>query len=92
MSRLRERNTVTVRLNGYVDKLLDRLAERLVPRVEAKIEADIKPRIAAEYESWLATIDVATDAALVGDLQEADSEADRDARPYEEIRRELGLA
>jgi len=39
-----------------------------------------------------ATLDVLTDPALMRDLAHADSQPDEDARPYDEIRRDLGLA
>jgi hypothetical protein len=38
-----------------------------------------------------ATIDVLTDSELMVGLERADSQADEEARPYEEIRRDLEL-
>jgi hypothetical protein len=79
-------------LNRYLDNLLDRVADRLAPRIEDRVRDEVVPRIQAEYESWLATIDVMADVELVEDLRVADAQGDEDAQDYEEIRRELGLA
>jgi hypothetical protein len=58
---------------------------------EERVERDLAPRL-ARYDEWVATIEVMKDAELVADLKRADAESDEDARPYSEIRRELGLA
>ena len=42
--------------------------------------------------SLAATVDVLSDPTLMVDLRTSDQELDRDAQPYEEIRRKLGLS
>jgi hypothetical protein len=69
------------RMRGYLLRLLDRATERLEGRVEDRVT-----------ERLDATLDVLTDPKLMDDLRRADSQADEDARPYNEIRRDLGLA
>jgi hypothetical protein len=70
-------NPVVARVSRYLDRLFDRLGDRVGDRVADRLEA---------------TVDVATDPMLLKDLHEADAQADEDARPYDEIRREVGLA
>lgn len=70
-------NAVTERLSRYVDKLFEHLADRLAPHIAERLEA---------------TLDVLTDPGALDDLRLAAEESDDEARPYEEIRRELGLA
>jgi hypothetical protein len=43
-------------------------------------------------ERLRATLDVLTDQRLLDDLERSDSQPDEAARPYEEVRRDLGLA
>ena len=69
------------RMRGYLLRLLDRATERLEERVEHRLTERVE-----------ATIDVLADPKLMGDLERADAQADEDARSYDEIRRDLGLA
>jgi hypothetical protein len=68
-------------MTGYFCRLLDRATER--------VEARVENRLASRLD---ATLDVLTDPKLMEDLRRADAQADEDARPYDEIRRDLGLA
>jgi hypothetical protein len=77
---LRESTTLE-RMRGYLLRLLDRATERIEGRVESRLTERLE-----------ATLDVLTDEKLMSDLERADSQADEDARPYNEIRRDLGLA
>jgi hypothetical protein len=77
---LRE-STALERMRGYLLRLLDRATERIEGRVESRLTERLE-----------ATLDVLTDEKLMSDLERADSQADEDARPYNEIRRDLGLA
>ena len=77
---LRESSAVR-RMTGYFCRLLDRATER--------VEARVENRLASRLD---ATLDVLTDPKLMEDLRRADAQADEDARPYDEIRRDLGLA
>jgi len=61
-----------------LDRLFDRLVgERVGDRVADRLEA---------------TLDVLTDPDLMGDLRRAGAQPDEDARPYEEIARDLDRA
>lgn len=70
-------------VNGtYVVRLFDRVVtERAASRAESRVERRLE-----------ATLDVMTDPKLMDDLRRAEGQADEDARPYDEIRRDLGLA
>jgi hypothetical protein len=68
---------VVARLSRYLDRLFDRLGERVGDRVADRLEA---------------TLDVLTDPDLMGDLRRADAQPDEDARPYNEIARDLDRA
>jgi hypothetical protein len=72
---------VVERMRGYLLRLLDRATERLEGRVEHRLTERLE-----------ATLDVLTDPKLMRDLEHADAQPDDDARPYNEIRRDLGLA
>jgi hypothetical protein len=73
---VRIRSTWAVR--EYLIRLFDRaLTDRVEDRVEKKLAA---------------TFEIVTDEKLMADLRRADQQADEDARPYDEIRRDLGLA
>jgi hypothetical protein len=66
------------RVRTYLVRLFDRVVtERVEDRVGRRLEA---------------TVDVLTDPALIEDLRQADAQPDQEARPYDEIRRDLGLA
>jgi hypothetical protein len=65
-------------MRGYLLRLLDRATERLEERVEHRLTERVE-----------ATLDVLSDPKLMGDLARADAQADEDARPYDEIRRDL---
>ena len=79
-SGLRE-SAVAERMRSYLLRLLDRATERLEGRVEHRLTERLE-----------ATLDVLTDPKLMRDLEHADAQPDEDARPYDEIRRDLGLA
>lgn len=64
---------------------LSRYLDRLFTRVEARVEARVVKRVEA-------TIDVLSDPDLMNDLRRADSQSDKDARPFSEISRDLGRA
>jgi hypothetical protein len=66
------------RVRSYLLRIFDRV---VTDRVEHRIEQRVS-----------ATLDVLTDPGLMSDLREADAQPDEDARPYDEIRRDLGLA
>ena len=68
---------VVGRVSRYLDRLFDRLGERVGDRVADRLEA---------------TLDILTDPQLMGDLRRADAQPDEDARPYEEIARDLDRA
>lgn len=70
-------NAVAERMSRYLDRLFSRIEERVESRVVERVEA---------------TLDVMTDSALMEDLRRADAQPDEDARPYEEITRELDRA
>ncbi|MBI4349172.1 MAG: hypothetical protein HY553_20205 [Elusimicrobia bacterium] len=70
-------HVVVEHLSRYLDRLFTRLEERVETRVVERVEA---------------TLDVLTDPALMADLRRADAQPDEDARPFEEIGRDLGRA
>jgi hypothetical protein len=74
-------STPLERMRAYLLRLLDSATERLEDRVEHRLTERLE-----------ATLDVLSDPKLMSDLERADSQADEDARPYDEIRRDLGLA
>jgi hypothetical protein len=86
MPTTRHDNVVVARARRYLDRLLDDLARKLAPRVAD----EIAPRFNREIESWVATLEVMSDPALMADLQRANKEPDEDAQPYEEVRRGRG--
>ena len=69
------------RLRGKLVELFDRATERLELRIEHRVTQRLE-----------ATGDVLSDPELMEDLRDADTQSDEDARPYDEIRRDLGLA
>jgi hypothetical protein len=80
----RPSSAVGERLTGYLLRLLDATADRIADRV-----AD---RLATDYKAQLETLEVLKDDGAVEDLRRASQEPDEDAQPYEDVRRELGLA
>jgi hypothetical protein len=72
------------RLSSYIDRLLVGVADRIAERV-----AD---RLATDYKAQLEAVEVLRDDEAVEDLRRASQEPDEDAQPYEDVRRELGLA
>jgi len=57
--------------------------------VTERLEVRVEYRVTERLE---ATADVLADHDLMNDLARADTQSDNDARPYDEIRRDLGLA
>lgn len=70
-------HAVVEHLSRYLDRLFSRVEERVETRIVERVEA---------------TLDVMTDTALMEDLRKADAQPDEDARPFEEIMRDLGRA
>jgi hypothetical protein len=68
---------VRERMSRYLDSLFSRFEERIEARVVERVEA---------------TLDVLEDPELMADLRKADAQPDEDARPFEDIRRELDRA
>ncbi|MEJ7566993.1 MAG: hypothetical protein WKF41_01900 [Gaiellaceae bacterium] len=64
---------------------LSRYLDKLFTRVESRVEARVVERVEA-------TIDVLSDPALLDDLRRADKQPDEEARPFNEIARDLGRA
>jgi hypothetical protein len=64
-------------MSRYLDSLFGRFEQRIETRVVERVEA---------------TLDVLGDPALMADLRESEAQSDEEARPFEEIRRELGRA
>ena len=66
------------RMRNYLLRLFDRaVTERVEHRLVERLEA---------------SVDVLTDRELMADLRRADAQADEDARSYDEVRRDLGIA
>ena len=80
-STLRE-SSAARRARDYLVSIFDRY---VVDRVETRVERRMSERLEA-------TVDVLLDPELMDDLRQADAQADEDARPYSEIRRDLGVA
>lgn len=78
-------------MSRYLDRLFETAADRVADRVSARLSVQL-----AEIESHVAgmeaTLEVLLDEGALDDLREAASAPDDQARPYREIRRELGLA
>jgi len=78
---------VTDRVKDRVaDRIADRLADALTRRSSAVVLTE------QEYREYVATMEVLEDAEAMEALVEADKQPDEEARSYDEIRRELGLA
>jgi hypothetical protein len=75
--RTQEQNPVVARLSGYLDRLFSRVEERVEARIVERVEA---------------TIDVMSDPALLADLRRADDQPDEEARPLDEVMRDLDRA
>jgi hypothetical protein len=71
-------------MTRYLLRLLDATADRIADRV-----AD---RLATDYKAQMETLEVLKDDEAMEDLRRASQEPDEDAQPYEDVRRELGLA
>lgn len=80
-----ERNQVVARMSGYLDRLFSRVGQRVENRLVERVEHRVVERVEA-------TLDVLSDHALLEDLQKADAEPDEEARPLEEVMRELDRA
>jgi len=72
--------------NHVTERIYQRLADSLTRRTGAVVLSE------EEYREYRATMEVLEDPIAMEALRRADEEPDEDARPYEEIRRELGLA
>ena len=72
------------------DRVANRVADRLADAVTRRSTAVVLTE--REYAEYLATIEVLEDAAVMDALREAELQPDSDARSYDDIRRELGLA
>jgi hypothetical protein len=75
---------------GVKDRLADRVADRLADALTRRSFAVVLTQ--REYREYLATMEVLEDAELLAAMKEADRQPDSEARSYDEIRRELGLA
>ena len=75
------------RVSRYLERIFDPLADRVADKVVDRLSETL-----AEVEAHVATLEVLLDDEAMDDLRAADAASDEDARPYEEIRRELGLA
>jgi hypothetical protein len=93
------------RLSGYIDRLFssaervtERVKDRLAERVADRLADAVTRRSSAvvlteqEYREYIETMEVLEDEEAMLALREADKQPDDEARPYDEIRRELGLA
>ncbi len=74
-------NAVVVRLSRYLHGLFSRVGDPVVEHLGERV-----------WERVEATLDVITDPAALDDLRLAAEESDDAGRPYEEIRRDVGLA
>jgi hypothetical protein len=72
------------------DRVADRVADRLADAVSRRSHAVVLSE--REYAEYVATVEVLDDPELMAAMRESDKQADEDARSYDEIRRELGLA
>lgn len=100
-----KQNAVVAHLSHYLDQLFaaaDRASERVKDGVANRVAdrlADALTRRSAvvvldaeTYEDYRATVETLEDPEAMESLRRAEAESDEDARPYEDIRRELGLA
>jgi hypothetical protein len=89
----RDRETLS-RVNRYLERLFEPLAERVARRVEDRLvrSEDRLGELIEHLETLVAQLEILQDPATVEDLRADEVESDEDARPYDEIRRELGLA
>ena len=74
-------------MSRYLDRLFSALGERLAERRTPGVADRL-----AEVEMRLEALEILTDKDTMEDLVRAAREPDSEARPYEEVRRELGLA
>jgi FtsZ-interacting cell division protein YlmF len=72
--------------DGAANRVADRLADALSRRTAVVV---LDPE---QYEDYKATLETLEDPEAMASLQRAATESDDDARPYEDVRRELGLA
>jgi hypothetical protein len=69
-------------MSRYLDRLFSGVADRIADRVADRLS-----------DEWrLESFELLIDPDAMEDLRRAARESDEDARPYEEVRRELGLA
>lgn len=79
------------RMTGHMkDRVAERIANRLADALTRHSSAVVLTE--QEYREYIETVDVLEDADAMAQLASADREPDADARDYDEIRRELGLA
>jgi hypothetical protein len=74
-------SAVRARLTHYLSRLFE-------PVVQPMIEREVAER----FEDYLETVEILADPEAMESLRRADAQPDDEARPYEDIRRELGLA
>lgn len=72
--------------NRITARIYERLADSLTRRTGAVVLSE------QEYREYIATMEVLEDPSAMGALHRAAAQSDDDARSYDEIRRELGLA
>jgi PHD/YefM family antitoxin component YafN of YafNO toxin-antitoxin module len=72
------------------DRVADRVADRLADAVSRRSHAVVLSE--RDYAEYMATVEVLDDPELMAALRESDAQPDDDARSYDEIRRDLGLA
>lgn len=72
------------------DRVANRVADRLADAVTRRTSAVVLTE--HEYAEYLATVEVLEDEEAMEALREADRQPDSEARSYDDIRRELGIA
>lgn len=93
------------RMSTYLDRLFsgagrvtDNVKDRLATRVADRLADALTRRSSAvvlterDYQEYLATMEVLEDSEAMDSLRRADAQPDSEARSYDEIRHELGLA
>lgn len=79
---------VTTRDSVVKERVTQALARLFEPLVKPMIDRAFEER----FEDYMETMEILSDPETMEALSRADAQPDDEARPYEEIRRELGLA
>jgi hypothetical protein len=74
-------SAVRARLTSYLARLFEPVVTPIIER-----------EVAERFEDYLETMEILADPEAMESLRRAEAQPDDEARPYEDIRRELGLA